>query len=133
MRGFLCLLRFLFSFPTNPPMCGHDDALCTGPRSHSWTDLDSGRSISSVARERSGFNPAHRTGRDRAGLGSRTTRRSGSYLELFALLPSSGDWGQSGLGIAGLQLVETPAEESPDDRDRYQRDRAWAGYAIRIR
>ena len=36
------------------------------------------------------------------GLGAEGARRSRSHLELFALLPSFGDWGQSGLGIERL-------------------------------
>jgi hypothetical protein len=67
------------------------------------------------------------------GLGAQRARLSGSYLELFALLPGLGDWRQSGLGIERLQLVETPAKKPADDRDRYQRNRAWTGHAVRIR
>jgi uncharacterized BrkB/YihY/UPF0761 family membrane protein len=35
--------------------------------------------------------------------------------------------------IERLQLVETPAKKPADDRDRYQRNRAWTGHAVRIR
>src|ERR1700759_1956699 len=133
MRGLFCLLRFLLSFPAYPPLCSHGYAFCAGPRTHRGTDPGSDRPISSAARERSCLDPAYRTGSARARLGSQCARLSGSYLELVALLPSFSDWSQSRLGIEGLQLVETPAKKSADDRDRYQRNRAWTGHAVRIR
>src|ERR1700747_3349287 len=124
---------FLFSFSTHSLMRGHRDTLRSRQQSDGGRDSNSARPISPLARERSCFAPAHRPGSDYAWLGGRCARLFGSCLELFALFPNSSGWSQSSLGIARLQLVETPAEESFDDRNCYQRNRAWASYALRIR
>jgi hypothetical protein len=116
MRSLLCVLRFLFSFSIHPLMCGPGDRLLTEPRSDSRIDPDSGRSISSSARERSRFTPAYGRRSDQARFGSRagilpTLVLFYSLLLFYVLAPRQNvrlavAWPAALLGTIALELAQ---------------------------
>src|SRR5271165_564141 len=117
MRSVFCLLRVLLVVSTDPLVGGCWNLLCSGQAASCSSGCKASRRILAAPGEGQSGLSRHDSACHSERLESRNIRDFSTDLECTTLFPGFGHRGQPRLGIHGLQLVETPAQESFHDRN----------------
>lgn len=123
MRSVFCLLRVLLVVSTDPLVGGSWNLLCSGQVASCSSGCKTSRRILAAPGEGQSGLSRHDSACHSERLESRNIRDFSTDLECTTLFPGSRNRGQPSLGIQGLQLVETPAQESFHDRNSNERSR----------